>query len=243
MATRPGGPKTLHPKARILRREGVMREPTRHPLDLLAEYAEQSLPAAVRASVAGHLHTCDSCRLEVERWGTLFATFHRLPPRPTPRGLSDRIVFAVARDRARQSRVASWLGRAAAALSWGYAAGGTVFAVLALGVVVVPAWREAAARLLGVASGEALRIGLAFLDAASGSLALVRDGIGDLANRAGWISALGRALSAALSQPEAQLVLAAGASATLVLYLAFLAGGPARRGRRLEAPHVGILVA
>lgn len=220
-----------------------MREPTRHPTDLLADYAERSLPAAAHTGVARHLEACDACRLETERWGTLFATFHRLPFRPVPQGLSDRIVFAVARDRARQSRVASWLGRAAAALSWGYAAGGAVFAVLAIGVVALPEWRETAAWMLGVASGEALRIGMAFLDAASGSLGWFRDGLGDLANRAGWVTAVGRALSAAMSQPEAQLVLAAGASATLVLYLAFLAGGPARRGRRLEAPHVGILVA
>jgi anti-sigma factor RsiW len=208
----------------------------------LAGFAEGSLSTSATASVALHLEDCETCDLEVERWERLFAAFQRLPAPAVPAGLSDRILFSVARERARQSRVASWLGRAAAALSWGYAAGGAVFSALALVVAIVPAWREAAARGLGFASGEALRFGLGTLDATSGTLGLIRDGVGDVLNRTEWISVLGRAFAAAASQPEAQLVLAAGGSATLLLLLVLLAGRPGRRDR-LEAPHAGFLVA
>ncbi len=212
-----------------------------HPRELLAEYAEGGLTPEVRARLGAHLGACRTCLDETARWRLLYGALHRLPSVPVPGGLSDRILFAVARERARRHRVATWLGRATAALSWGYVAGAAVFTGLGLGVLLVPAWRDSAARAMAYASGEALRIGLGFLDLSAGAARFLRDGAGDLWNRAEWLSAIGRALEAALNQQEIQVLLLGGASATLLLFLVLLAGGSGRRAR-WEVPHAGFLV-
>lgn len=214
-----------------------------HPTAKLAEYAEGSLDSQARATVAIHLMACAGCRTEVRRWERLVGAFHRLPPVAVPAGLSDRIAFAVARQAVRQRQTANWLARTAAAVSWGYATGMVLFSLSLLGLVFVPAWRDGAARAVAFASSEALRLGITVLDVTSGLWAGLRDITGDLLKQTDWLSAIGRALSAALAQSEVQIVLLAGATGTLLLFLALIAGGHRRKGGRLEVPHAGFLVA
>ena len=214
-----------------------------HPTAKLAEYAEGSLDSRHRATVAAHLMGCPGCRLEMRRWERLVGAFRHLPAVAVPAGLSDRIAFAVARQAVRQRQAANWLGRAAAAVSWGYATGMVLFSLSLLGLVVIPAWRDGAARGLTFVSSEALRLGLAVWDATSGAWVGMRDVAGDLLKQADWLSAIGRAFSAALAQPEVQIVLLAGATGTLLLFLALIAGGHRRKGAGLEVPHAGFLVA
>jgi hypothetical protein len=214
-----------------------------HPTAKLAEFAEGSLDTQARAAVASHLLGCNSCRIEVRRWERLVGAFHSLPAVAVPAGLSDRIAFAVAREAVRRRQAASWLSRAAAALSWGYATGMAFFSAALLGLIFVPTWRDGAAHGVALVSSEALRLGVAVLDVTAGLWGGLRDFAGDLLKQADWLAAVGRALSAALSQPEVQIVLLVGASATLLLFLALIAGGHRRKGAGLEVPHAGFLVA
>lgn len=214
-----------------------------HPTARLAEFAEGSLDSRARAEVASHLMGCGSCRIEVRRWERLVGAFHSLPAVAVPDGLSDRIAFAVTREAVRRRQARSWVARAAAALSWGYAAGMALFSAGLLGLIFIPAWRDSAARGVAFVSSEALRLGVAVLDVTSGLWVAARDVVGDLLKQTDWLAAIGRALSAALAQPEVQIVLLVGLSATFFLFLALIAGGRRRKGAGLEVPHAGFLVA
>jgi anti-sigma factor RsiW len=221
-----------------------MRDPDRHPRELLAQQAEGGLDRVSAARVAEHVAACASCAREQERWQVLYSGLARLPRPVAPATLRVRILEAVARENARaRVRAEVRRRRLVAALSWAYGAGLAVVAGLVLGLAFVPEIRQAAGSALAVASAAGLRAGLGVIDTLSFVSAWVNSAGRFLSGQLGWVRTLGRAMEtvsgATGTGPGGWLVLAIGFVVSSLVFVRFLH----QREPDKEVPHVGPMVA
>jgi anti-sigma factor RsiW len=221
-----------------------MRDPNRHPRELLAQQAEGGLDRASAARVAAHVASCASCARELEGWQALYSGLARLP-RPVPAAtLRVRILEAVARESARARVLAEVRRRRLVAVfSGAYAAGLVVVAGLVLGLALVPEVRQAAGSGLAMVSAAGLRAGLTVIDALSLVSAGFASAVRFAGDQLGWMKTLGRAVEtvggAAGDRAGGWLVLTIAVVFSSLAFARFLH----QREPDKEVPHVGAMLA
>lgn len=221
-----------------------MREPDRHPRELLEQHADGSLDREAAQRVKDHLAGCPSCTRELETWRGLYSGLARLPRPATPPALRLRILEAVARESARRRvRAQARRRRLVAALSWSYAAGIAVVAALGLGLAFVPEVRHAAGSAIAMATAAGLQAGLTVVD----GLSLVSAGADSvlrfLGDQLSWVETLGRALGtaggAAGQWYGIWITVLVGVVFFSLMFVRFLH----QREPQQEVPHVGPMLA
>lgn len=118
-----------------------MSEIQDHPTtERLQGLVEESLDAAVRASVESHVAGCPRCRTEVVELQSLFAALRDLPVLAPSAGFADRVMAKVRVRRPALDVAGAWLERIAPQTTRGWAAAAAVLAMPVLGATVLIAW-------------------------------------------------------------------------------------------------------
>ena len=224
-----------------------MNRTDRHPSGLLADFAEGTLPGPQAERVSRHLSSCASCESELDRWQVLYQSLGRMRRPAVPAELRARILAAVAGEvpvpaavwRARAVARRRWM----AALSWAYAAGVALVAVVGVGLAFVPSVREAVGAALARLSTAGLRTGLSVVDLLTFFHQGSRSALRTLEDRFEWVRVIGRAFETLGGVAQAQSAEIALLVMFTVVFSYFFVRFLHQRDAEREVSHVGLLIA